>query len=206
MIRTTLESTWGIGRNAVRGTRNRQSTFATVRDSNRQRAVLGGPRSGDEAVGYLALHREKNLPRPGTLEQLEDDGGGDVVGDVADDQQLSPIVADGADIKSQKVLVPDVDMGAVTPFGGEFGSEAVVQLYENQTAGPVHEVPGEGAAAWSDLQDGIGWGWVEGIDDLALEVGIDQEVLSKRPLGPHGNRRPRSSGRLPSGRPPVWTG
>ena len=63
-IRTSAESTFGGGRNTVRGTAPTTCARAVVRDLDRDRAVVLAPRRRGEPLADLALHHARAATRP----------------------------------------------------------------------------------------------------------------------------------------------
>ena len=79
-----------------------------------------------------------------------DDGGGDVVGDVAGDD----VVLEVGKVKLEEILVMDGQVLA-RERGGEMGGEAGVVFHGDDVEEKAEQAGGEGAETGSDFQAGI---------------------------------------------------
>ena len=110
--------------------------------------VAGG---GSDALGDFLLEEQDNFGgRMGGGEEFLDDGGGDVVRDVAGDD----VVLKAGRVKLEEILVMDGQVFA-GERGGEIGGEAGVVFHGDDVGETAEQAGGEGAEAGSDFQAGI---------------------------------------------------
>ena len=64
--------------------------------------------------------------------------------------------------------------------------QRVVQLHRGQRHSPRREVTGQGTPPRSDLQDRLILAGADRADNLALQIGVDEEILAKRALRTSG--------------------
>ncbi len=149
-------------------------------DSYSQCAI--GPVAGrsEYSIGDLALYHQDDLAWPdGAFQQMEDNWGCNVVGYVADDLQGSWLGGYCLELHVENILVDDGDGFVVREARGQLRGEKVIQLNENQLADAAGEVIGQRPPARPDLEDDILGRRSNGSDDLALKVGVDEEVLTE---------------------------
>ena len=123
-----------------------------------ERAVVADAGGGGDAVGDFALHHEhgavEEIGARGGVE-VEQDVGGDVVGEIADDVERGCLV-DRVEARSncEDVGVVDGDARVVAELEGELSGEGWVELYAVKMCGACGEDGGDGAVAGADLDDG----------------------------------------------------
>ena len=83
-------------------------------------------------------------------EEFLDDGGGDVVGDVAGDD----VVLEVGKVKLEEILVMDGQVLA-RERGGEMGGEAGVVFHGDDVGKTAEQAGGEGTETGSDFQAGV---------------------------------------------------
>jgi hypothetical protein len=83
----------------------------------------------------------------------------------------------------ENVSMHDVHVVPVRRFRRPMRSQLVVELDENEPAYGPNEVVSERAPSRSDLDDLVVRRGAQRGDDLPLQVGVDEEVLSQRAFG-----------------------
>ena len=110
--------------------------------------VAGG---GSDALGDFLLDKQDNFGgRMGGGEEFLDDGGGDVVGDVAGDG----VVLEVGKVKLEEILVMDGQV-LTGERGGEISGEAGVVFHGDDVGETAEQAGGEGTETGSDFQAGV---------------------------------------------------
>ena len=133
------------------------------------------PWGSGEALGDFFLDEEDDFgggTRGG--EKFLDDGGGDVVGDVAGDD----IVLEAGEVELEEILVADVEVFA-WEGGGEIGGKAGVIFHGDDTGEAAEEAGGEGAEAWADLEAGVDAWREREVGDLVEDGAIFEPMLAE---------------------------
>lgn len=139
---------------------------------------------GEDAVGDLALHHEDDCGGPGVVRQeVEDDGGSDVVRDIPDHLERAHIGSHLVEGEIEDIPMDHRCGRIVGELICEGTSELVVEFDENETPNLSHEMVRECAATRPDLEHFIVGTRIDRADDLTLQVRIDQEVLTERAFG-----------------------
>ena len=118
-----------------------------------KRTESGGAGFGKNPLGHLPLNHQEDLPGPGTSQQVDKEGRGDVVGDVSHHLQRCHGVGDAGEVHLQHIPMQDLHPGHSCRFLRPIGRQGVVELHENQPPGSPQEVSSEGSPSRSDLQD-----------------------------------------------------
>jgi hypothetical protein len=184
-----------------------------------EEAVFTGARFGGDAVGYFALDHEYCAVKycvarcSGLSGEAKQDGRGDVVGQVADDEEwlgrcgvgFGGIRGCRGEIELKDVLSSDRDVGYAF-FGGEtlleVPGEFSVEFDGDQVFGFGGEMVGDGPFAGSDFDDRARTQVAESRDDALDGLLIAEEVLSELWFTGHVSR----FGDLDSGFPPLGIG
>ena len=143
--------------------------------------VAGG---GSDALGDFLLDEQDNFGgRMGGGEEFLDDGGGDVVGDVAGDD----VVLEVGKVKLEEILVMDGQV-LTGERGGEMGGEAGVVFYGDDVGETAKQAGGEGTETGSDFQAGINSRDDREVGDLIKNNAVLQPVLTEGFLVFHRHR------------------
>jgi len=165
-----------------RGEAGDDSRAAIVLHRDAQQAQVAG--RGYQPVGHFVLHHDHQaagLVR--LLEQVAQNGAGDVVRQVGD-HTVRLIGADvQAQVDFQDVGVHQGDVGVVAEAVVQQRDQAVVQLDGDHPAGDIGQPVGQRAGARADLQHGFFRAEFRRADDLVQGVGIVQKVLAQAFLG-----------------------
>ena len=178
-----------IGRWGKGGGRKREEVDGgTVElDGDGEDAVFAGAGLGGDAVGDFALHHEGDAIDGGVaLSKFEEDGRGDVVGQVAEDEEgLAGSGGSGGEVEGEDVLV---DYGDVLcgELGAEVGGEGGVEFDGDEAVGAGGESVGDGSGTRTDFDGGAGGEIAEGVGDALDGGGVVEEVLSEFGFGGHG--------------------
>jgi len=134
-----------------------------------------------------ALDHEGNAIDGGVaLSKFEEDGRGDVVGQVAEDEEgLAGSGGSGGEVEGEDVLV---DYGDVLcgELGAEVGGEGGVEFDGDEAMGAGGESVGDGSGTRTDFDGGAGGEIAEGVGDALDGGGVVEEVLSEFGFGGHG--------------------
>ena len=163
-----------------------------------EHAVVADAGEGGDAIGDLALHHEDGAFERGGEgggEEFEQDVGGDVVGEVADDVEAVRLGLGAfafefeqcGEVGFEDVGLVDADVGMIAEAEGEFGGEGGVELDSDETVGAGGEDLGEGAVAGADLDDGAGGEVAEGVDYGVAGAVVDEKVLAEFGFGVVGH-------------------
>ncbi len=118
--------------------------------------------------------------------EFEEDLRGDVVGEIAEDEQgLAGGGGGGGEVEGEDVLLEDGEEAGWEP-GAEMGGEAGVELDGEDVGGAGDEGRGDGAGAGTDFDDGAGGEVAERGGDALNGLRVVEEVLSEPWVGGHG--------------------
>ncbi|MNP18479.1 hypothetical protein D3C76_1109630 [compost metagenome] len=113
------------------------------------------------------------------FEQVEDQRGGDVVGQVADHAQLLACSGQGGEVEFQRIALVqgEVRLQAEPPF--QLRDQVEVELDHVQPGVAVHQSFGQGTLARSDFQQMLSLARSDGAQDAMDHPGVVQEVLAE---------------------------
>lgn len=147
-----------LGRRRESFGRQREEVFDTGIElrGGREQAVVADAGMGSKAVGDLALnHNDGAVDCLVRGEEVEQDVGSDVVGQIADDEQLVRILgAEGTEVGSENVLLEDFDVGLIGELGTKARGEIAVEFDGDEATSAAGEDLGDGSAAWTDFDNG----------------------------------------------------
>lgn len=133
------------------------------------------PWGSGEALGDLFLDEKDDFGgRARGGEEFLDDGGGDVVGDVAGDD----VVLEAGEVELEEILVADVEVFA-WKGGGEVGGEAGIIFHSDDAGKATKEAGGESTEAWADLEAGVDAWREREVDDLVEDDTVLEPVLAE---------------------------
>jgi hypothetical protein len=169
------ESTRGGGSKASGGTSNSDSV-APLQHHAQAPEVLAARRGG-HAVDHLLLQHEDLVADPGGhRQQVEQDGCGDVVGQVAHDAQRRPgHVGQRADVHLQHVGLDHRHAGTLAPARGQ----VAVQLDHRQRPAAFQQRLGHRTEAGADLDDRLARLRADRPHDAVDHHRVGQEVLAE---------------------------
>ncbi len=125
-------------------------------------------------------------------DEMEQDVGGEVVGQVSDDEELFVgmgfrVVREGGEVDVEDVVLEDFDVG----LGGETFAEArgefAVELDGDEASGAGSEQICDGGLAGADFDDGAMGEIAECVDDGMAGRGAGEEVLAELGFDVGGN-------------------
>ena len=145
---------------------------------HREPAVVLVARPRSDPVDHLLLqHEVLVVDGVARLEKVEQDRRRDVVGQVADDAQLSPRRdgGQGREIDVEDVGLDDVEPGrAAQPRG-----QVAIELDDRERAAALEQRTGQRTPARADLDEGLTASRIDRIDDPVEHRSVDQEVLAE---------------------------
>lgn len=143
-------------------------------------SVLGGARLCTETVGDLLLYHEgKVLEFYAAFEQVQDYGGGDVIGEIGaygDGAVAEFLPAESCDVGLHSVGENDLDVIKVGERCFKQGLKGGVYLYRHYLRTDLGKLSRHGSDARSDLQ---GAGALCGLRYHSGNSGIDEKILSE---------------------------
>ena len=146
-------------------------------------AVVPGPRRGQDAISHFALQRAVHVLDMADLrQQAKEQGGGDVIGQVADDAQ-SPGAGKGAEIERERVLVEEAQRSGAATLATKVLAQVPVDFDRVQLAASSQDGEGECAASGSDLHQRLPRPRIHRFDDAFDDACVVQEVLAESPAG-----------------------
>ena len=146
-------------------------------------AVVPGTRRGSDAIPHFALQRAMHVLDVVDLrQQAKEQGGGDVVGQVADDAQASG-PGKGAEIEAQRVLVDEAQRSGVATLPAQVLAQVSVDFDRVQLAAPSQDGEGERTAPGADLHERLTRAGIHRRDDTFDDSCVVQEVLAESPAG-----------------------
>ena len=166
-------------------------------DGDGEQAVVARAGKGGDAIGDFALDHQYGPVEDDAAQdwafgggvaggQFEEDLRGDVVGEIAEDEQgLASGGGGGGEVEGEDVLLEDGEAAGWEP-GAEMGGEAGVELDGEDVSGAGDEGRGDGAGAGTDFDDGAGGEIAERGGDALNGLRVVEEVLSEPGVGGHG--------------------
>ena len=158
---------------------------------DRDRAVVLRPRPGEEAVGDLALdHHAPALDGRARGEALDDERGGDVVGQVGDELRRRRVERRGQEVK--RVSEDELDVRRARPArsrrtGSRLRSSSIACTRRTRAARYV----GEHAQARADLEDDVLRAERRQPPDHVEDVLVDEPVLAELAFRARAHGRPK---------------
>ena len=119
----------------------------------------------------------------GGIQQVEQQGGGDVVGQVPHHAQAVRGRCQGAEIELKGVCHVDAQVPAVRTARAERGGQLGVDLDHLQAAQPIEQRAGDGPLTRTDLHHGLARLRGDGVHDAADDSGVVEEVLTEALAG-----------------------
>gem|GEM_PF-5978259 len=113
------------------------------------------------------------------FEQVEDQRGRDVVGQVADDAQAGRLLAEPAEVELQGVALVQVEVLAPGELGLKDGDQVQVELDDIQLGAAVEQPFGEGTLPGTDLHQSLTRLGVDRPQNAVDHAGVVQEVLAE---------------------------
>lgn len=176
----------GLGRQGEEGI-----GLAVELDGGAEEAVVAAAGRGGDAVCDFALDHEDGEVDGGCgVGEAGEDGRGDVVGQVADDEELlAGFEGDGAKVNGENVLAVQLEVWEAA-LGGEavfeVGGEDGVDFNGDEASGACGEELRNGATAGADFDDGAGGDVAEGRDYALDGLLVAEEVLAEFGFLGHG--------------------
>ena len=171
-----------FGRRSEGGRREGEEGFdgAEHLDGGREQAVVPRAGRGGYAEGDFALHHEDGEVEGGVAGgELEQDGRGDVVGQVAGDTEALARGRGGSgEVEVEHILLDD-GYAAGIEVRAQAGGEIAVELDGENAAGARSKSVGDSAAAGSDFDDRAAGEIAEGRDDPVDGDVVNEEVLTE---------------------------
>ncbi len=171
---------FGGGIKIVRAQGEQPLQVEVVLEQDRQDAVIFAAGSGQQALANFLLHHQDHNP-DGLffLQQLEEQGRGDLIGQVADDGQgMIRFPAAGQEIEVEGILGDDLDIGqSDQDFFLNDGGQALVQFQGHDLSGGLGQKKGEGTQAGAYFHDGFPAVQFQGSHETAGLVGMKKKVL-----------------------------
>ncbi len=112
-------------------------------------------------------------------EQMEDQRGGDVVGQVADDAQAVRLLTQAAEVELQSVALVQIEVVALGKLALQNGNQVEVEFDHIQVCTAVEQSLGECALAGADLHQSLTWLGMNRPQDAVNDASVVQEVLAK---------------------------
>ncbi len=151
-----------------------------LRGGGEQAVIAGAGAGGDALSDFMLDHHDGAVDDGVRGEEVKEDVGGDVVGEIADDEELAVAVgSEGGQIGSQNVLLKDFDLRVAGELCAQARSEAAVEFDGDEALGTAGEEAGDGAAAGADFDNGAPGEIAEGVGDGGLGGGADEEILAE---------------------------
>src|SRR6185312_4122126 len=157
-----------------------------------EQTVVANSGRGGDAVRNLLLHHDDNGFKIGMiLKQVEQDVGGDEVGQVADQAGLFGHVDDarmvhsgtraehGAEVNGDYVALNNLDIFESVEMHAQLRRQHAVKFDSDDTAGPFGQFVGQRAAPGTDFYHRLFGDIPQSIDDAFGSVWISQKVLSQ---------------------------
>ena len=149
--------------------------------AERQQAEVAG--EGADALGHLALHGQDQALRGALgLQQVAQQGRGDVIGDVGDHQ-----VARGGHqlgrVEDEDISLHQAHIGHAAQHFFQRAEQVGIQLHGDHLAGGGSQVAGQAAQAGADLEHIVLGEDLGGHDDAAQGGLVQQEILAQALVG-----------------------
>ena len=134
-----------------------------------------------DASGHFALdHDNGSLDGSVEAEETEQNFRGDVVGQIADDQELFFVSsAQRSEVDGQNVLLENFDRCSIRKLVAQAGGQVAIQLDGHQPARARSQKRGDRAASWANFDDGAARHIAERIRNRGLRGGADEKVLAQ---------------------------
>ena len=148
-------------------------------DGDGEQSVIARSGSGYDAVSDFALHHEHGAIECGvTGGEFEQDGRGDVVGQIAGDSEALACGSGGSgEVELEDVLLDDGEaLGRI--LRAQTRGQFTIQLNGNYVGGAGEEGLGDGALAGADFDDSLSGEVAECGGNALNGVGIAKEVLT----------------------------
>ena len=113
------------------------------------------------------------------VEQVKDQRGRDVVGQVADDAQAVRLCAEATEVELQRVALVQIEVLAPGEFALQDGDQVEVELDDIQMRAAVEQSLGQCALAWADLHQSFTLLGMNRPQDAVNDASVVQEVLAK---------------------------
>lgn len=157
-------------------------------DGDREQAVVAGAGLGCDAVGDFALdHKDGAVDSLFVGCEVQQDVRGEVVGQVADDEQLFVRPGERREIDIEDVAFDDFDIALRCEAVAEAWGQVAVEFDGDEAFGVRGEQFGDGGFAGADFDDGAAGDVAEGIDNALASRGADEEVLAELGFVAGGN-------------------
>ena len=143
-----------------------------------QAAIVGAVRGGHHAIDHLFLqHEVLVLHHVHMVEQVKQDGRGDVVGQVAHHAQLGRVEALGqfGEVDLQHIRFGHAQLGVAT----QFSRQIAVDFNHLKVPEPLHQRLGQRGPAGANFHHGLPGLGGNGADDVVNDRAIGQKVLAK---------------------------
>ena len=143
------------------------------------RFPAAGP-GADPPGGLLLDHDGDGADGQPVLQQLHQDGGGDVIGEIGTDHHLHPweLVPDQlVEIHLQHVLIDDGDIGIGGQGLVQDGKQAAVDLDADHLFPVLGQLGGEDADAGADFNHPHAGGGASQLGDAGADRGVDDKIL-----------------------------
>ena len=161
-------------------------------DGDGEQAVVAGAGAGGDPIGYFALDHEngavKNRSVGGSVAggKFEQDLRGDVVGQVAEDEQRMTSGCGGCcEVELEHILL-DYGDAIWWKSGAKMGGEVGVQLDGENVSGPSGKGSSDGARSGADFNYGAAGEVAQRGSDALDGLGIVEKVLSEPGFLGHG--------------------
>lgn len=156
----------------------------------RQEAVVADAGGGGDSISDFALHHQDSAgddAKGAGGEELQQDIGSDVVGEVSDDVGGFSWWDESAEVGFQDVDFDDLDIWLVAEAEGEFGGEGAIQFEGDEPFAAAGEYLGDGSVAGANFDDGTLGHVAEGVHNGVAGGVVDKEVLTEFGLVYHGH-------------------
>ena len=140
------------------------------------------------------------------LEQVEEEGRRDVVGQVAADAEWRPSAVYGRKIHLEHVALVHDELPSARATLAQHGDQVAVDLDRLEAMAALEQRPRQGTAAGPDLDDALARPRIDGRDNAREYARVVQEMLAEtlaRANHPRRCARSIASNRLPGSARPV---
>jgi hypothetical protein len=142
--------------------------------------VLGAGRGGEPFADFALEGEDAGFRERIDLHEGGEEGGGDVVGEIAGDPAEGGDEGEG----EKGIAFDEGESGPGAEGFAEVGGKAAVEFEGGDAEGAVEERAGKGAEAGADFEDGVIGGGGKGVGDEADDMGVEEEVLAELFKGP----------------------
>jgi hypothetical protein len=152
-------------------------------DHHRQPSIVLAAGGGGQAVDHLLLQHEQHVLDAGSLvEQVKQQGRGDVVGQIANQTQFPACRCKRAEVESQGIGFVH-DQFPCWKIATQVCGQIAVQFDHMQRRAALEQRPGERPRTGADLDQGFARLRIERIEDALHDAAVVQEVLAEALLG-----------------------